>query len=288
MIKEAISTCILLLCMCILLSCVNKDYPTEEVKETNQFSIEDKIQQIKEDLNGLKSVSIDSAHIQAIKKGDHKEDRIVQNRLAQYNDSPFVLYQQIDTTQSSESTLDDQQTQIAHYLTNDLAYIYNQHSEVWMNVPIELREDLNIHHDPKAELQQYLMIVEEYNQEMNMEESADEYRLWFKGEGMEVRSAVIHSLELSSLINEKQSSDLVNHMEIRDLHFSVSIDKESNMINEMDINIQLAMKHNGEQVDMELETHLTVRDFNETELDGIPEDIMEGAEEYRMELGNIE
>ncbi|WYP28389.1 DUF6612 family protein [Alkalihalobacillus sp. FSL W8-0930] len=285
--KEAISTCIMIMCMCILLSCVNKDYPTEEVKETNQFTVEDVIQELEEELNGLQSISIEATHNQIIKKGDNQEDKIIQNRLAQYNDSPFVMYQQIDTTHSSANN-GDKQTQVAQYITDDLAYVFNYQSEVWMNVPIELREDLHLHQDPKAELQQYLTIADEYSQNMTLKESEDEYELWFKGEGMEARSAVIQSLELSSLINEQQSNDLVNHMEIKDLQFIVSVVKETNSINQLDVNIQLAMKHNGERIDMELETTLTVHDFNKTELDGIPDDITEGAEEYKMELGNIE
>ncbi|MGN7311345.1 DUF6612 family protein [Alkalicoccobacillus gibsonii] len=290
MIKEAISTCVILLCMCILLSCVNKDYPTEEVKETNRFIAEELIQQIKEELNELQSVSIESAHIQAIKKGDNNEDTTIQNRFTQYNDSPFVMYQQFETTHSSANA-SEKLTQVAQYVTKELAYVYNQQSDVWMEVPVELREDLNLHHDPKAELQQYLSIAEEYSHLIKVEEFEEtdkEYELKVEGAGMEVRSAVVQSLELSSLINEQQSSDLVNHMEIKELEFIVSVEKKTNMINRMDINIQLAMQHNGDQVDMYLETYLNVQDFNKTELNGIPDDIIENAEEYKMELGNME
>lgn len=290
MIKEAISTCVILLCMCILLSCVNKDYPTEEVKETNRFIAEELIQQIKEELNELQSVSIESAHIQAIQKGDNKEDTTIQNRFTQYNDSPFVMYQQFETTQPSTNA-SEELTQVAQYVTNELAYVYNQQSDIWMEVPVELREDLNLQDDPKTELQQYLSILEEYSHVMKMEEFEEmdeEFELRFEGAGLDMRSAVIQSLELSSLMNEQQSSDLVNHMEIKELEFIVSVEKKTNMINRMDINIQLAMQHNGDQVDMHLETYLNVQDFNKTELNGIPDDIIENAEEYKMELGNIE
>lgn len=284
--KEAKSICIVLLCICFLLSCVNKDYPTEEVQETNQFKIDNLLQEIKVELNDLESISIESDTVQAIQKDDNEEDTIIQNRFTQYNDSPYVMYQQIETTQTSANS-DDKQTQLAQYITNDLAYVFNHQSGVWMNVPIELREDLQFHKDPKEELQQYLITANEYSQDMTMQESEHEYEIYLKGEGMEARSAVIQSLELSSLLNEQQSNDLVNHMEIRDLQFIVNVDKETSMINWLDINVQLAMKHNGELINMNLETSLSVHDFNKTELDGIPEEIIDNAEEYKMELGNL-
>ncbi|MCM2674453.1 DUF6612 family protein [Alkalicoccobacillus plakortidis] len=287
MVKEVLKKLLLLVSLCLLTSCVANEEGNQSITDQEKEpTINEIIQKSKASLSEVNNFTLSSDNTQVISRGEERRETITSYGLTYYNESPFAYHQKLETSVSNSHSSRTENTEAEQYVKEDMAFLLNNSSNIWMEVPLELTEDLLSFQNPQFEVNRYLDLMEEYKENIELERTDNYHILSLEGRGLEVREAVMQLYRISNLANEQQSVDIVNQMEIEAIDYDLYINKDTYLQDKVEISIQLNTTFEGEPVDVEINIQTDITDYNDTETIIIPDHIINDSEEYKMELGN--
>ncbi|MDQ0206052.1 DUF6612 family protein [Alkalicoccobacillus murimartini] len=284
MVKEAMFKLLLLFSLCLLTSCTTTDKDDQIVPELEQPESHDIIQQVQTNIRDINNFTLTSESKQTVSKGDLNQEIISRNSHTLYNISPVTYHQKIVTNTSQSQSSRTETSSGEQYVTEDGAYLLKNSTDIWMEIPLELTQEVIDFQNPHLDPNSYLELMEENKEMIEIEETEEYYILGIEGEGPELRDMVMQLYHISNLANEQQSIEIMNHMDITSIQYDLYINKGTYLLDRAEITIDLITMFEGDSVSIDMNVDTNIIDYNDTEVIQIPTDIINNAEEYRLEL----
>lgn len=287
--KETLLRLFLLLSLCLLISCEapNMDSDTSIPEPDNPPTTKQILQQSKAQLNQANTFTLQLDMSQTISEGDTNQESITSQIHTYYNVDPLAYHQTVRTESIKSNSSENLQIAGEQYVTEEGAYMLNHTNDKWMEVPLELTQDVIDFHNVQLEPLRYLDILHDHEGEIQLEEQEVHYKLEVDGEGTNDRELVMQLYNISNLADEQQLTNIVNHMNIESIDYDLFINKETLLLDKVFCNIELNTTDNGDQVAINLTLETLVKDYNETKEIKIPDEIINNAEGYKINLTDI-
>ncbi|TSB47035.1 DUF6612 family protein [Alkalicoccobacillus porphyridii] len=286
--KETLTRLFLLLSLCLLISCdSNHTDPQTSIPEQDQTpTINEIIQRSEAQIKDADTFTLQLNMTQTISEGNFSEETVKSNTRTYYNVSPLAYHQTVDTETNTSKSSDSIQTRGEQYVTEDGAFMLSHSSDEWMEVPLELTQDVIAFQNVQLEPIRYLEIIKEHAEDIQLIEEDTHYKLEIDGEGPKLRDLVMQLYHISNLANEQQSFEIVNQMNIELIDYDIYINKETYLLDRVSSEIDLLTNYEGEQVQINLNLETEMMDYNSTDTIEIPEEIIHNAKEYKINIIN--
>jgi len=204
--------------------------------------------------------------------------------LSQMSVDPMFLYQQIDMT------MEDMNTNMEMYITQDEMYLYSPEEGAWIKMPNEAGELLT-----QAQTQQnaiptkQLEDIQKFTEDLTLTEKDNTYEVVFDGDGEALKEfaleIALQNLDQSQAEQLKQSMDLVT---FEDIMYQLSLNKETFYPEALIMDLTMTIEENGTAVKTTINLDTKYSKYNELTNLVVPEDVQQNAVEIPMEEMPVE
>lgn len=201
--------------------------------------------------------------------------------VSQMNMDPLLIYQKMKMSAEQEG----ESLAMEMYMTKDELYVYSPEEDMWMKMPNEDGEMLELAQlQQEANISQQLESMKSYIDSFNLTEKEDVYELQFAGEGEELQK-FIEEVALQNFNAEQvefiqQSLDQFN---IENLKYTYTLNKETFYPKTFIVDMTMTIEEDGSTMKMTQKMNSSFSKFNELNDLSIPEDVMNNAIELNLE-----
>ncbi|MDQ0269185.1 DUF6612 family protein [Cytobacillus purgationiresistens] len=250
---------------------------SDEKTQTNEKSLtsEEVFDQTIAASNKLKSVSVKVDNDQAITSSSNSETMKVKSTIdMDLIHDPIALYQVMSLEAPGEEPVKSET-----YFTDKGFYMFEPTEKMWVKLPetmsAEMIKATEEQGDPAAELKK----MQAYVKEFKFEQDDASYFLTLSASGDKFNDLIQE--EISKSLGQDLGVALEN-IDISDLNFKYTIDKESFNLTDMVINMTIKTVEGEEEVTMKQTTNATFSNYNGVDEITIPEDVIKTAEEIEL------
>ena len=260
-----------------------------EEEEAEELTADDVLERSLDAAEELESAEMTVDMNQTMEAPDEEASLTTQTTSeAQIIMDPLTMYQTGTITVDMGEESEEQEMEI--YLSDNDVYMYDTMEESWikMDAGLAQMDQLN-QQDPVEQLE----MMERFTDEMDMEETEDEYILKITGDGDELlefteeMASEFMDEELMQQM-EQEGVDIFESMNIDNVYYEIYIDNETFDTNKLDMSMELAIEVEGESLHLTQASTTEYTGINTVDSIEIPEEVEEEAIDVMEELENME
>jgi len=201
---------------------------------------------------------------------------------------PLTMYQTGTVTLEMEDQSEEQQMEL--YLAENTLYMYDDMNETWMKMDADMMQlDQLDQQNPVEQLE----MMERFTNEMEMEETEDQYVLKITGDGdelMELTEEITSEFMDEELMVqlEQEGIDIYESMNLQHVYYEIFIDKETFDTTMLDMEMEMSIEAEGEALHLNQTVTSEYTGINTVDSIDIPEEVQEEAVDVMEELENLE
>lgn len=264
--------------------------PQEEREEAEEeLTAEDVLEQSVEAAQNLESAEVSMDITQEMEAPEQEVSFLMQTQTdAQIITDPLTMYQTGAVTLEAEGETDEQELEL--YLVDDVIYMNDAVSGEWLKMdtsafPVDQLE-------PQSPVEQ-LEIMQRFTNNMEMEETEDQYVLKITGDGdelMDFTREIMEEYMDEELMNqlEQEEIDIFENMSIQNVYYELFIDKESFETTALNLDMEMSIEAEGESLDIVQSVTSEYTGINSVDSIEVPQEVKDEAIDIMNELENME
>ena len=263
---------------------IEKEIEVEkETEEKVELSVEEILHKSIEAMNNVNSLATEMNMVQEMSlpnEENYSTNMLVYMEITQ---QPLNMYQKI-TMDLPE--VGEVETEL--YMLDNAFYYKDPMEEKWFSYPEDIAAQLREMENTEVSTDEQLQLLLTHTEELTYTEDETHYIISVEGESDLLQS---FAQELNGIVHENMSGDIDQLMlmaDIKELSYSLYIDKETFKQTKMDMTMSFELQTDGESVLIHTSTEATFLDYNGISEIIIPADVIESAEEYNPDYSGIE
>ncbi|GAA0500333.1 hypothetical protein GCM10008986_29550 [Salinibacillus aidingensis] len=233
---------------------------------------EDVFQQALKESENIQSFQVDMEMEQKIKMSDMNQSLpMSMTSKTKVQVDPEAMYQEMDMMGQK----------VKVYYVNDEFYLKPSDEENWMKAPQEVVDQINqltqSQHSPNEQLSQ----LEEFVDELNMEEKKNNYVFSITASGDKMKSYVLEQLRQNELPDQQFTEKQLQNITIHDVEISLEVDKETYYPQTYSMSMKTNSKQNGKTTKTDTAIDATYSQFNQIGDIKLPENVKNNAKELK-------
>jgi hypothetical protein len=258
-----------------------KEDETQE-EAVNQLSVEEILQQSIKAMESVSSLKTEMNMLQEMalpNEESYSTNMLIYMEITQ---EPLNMYQKI-TMEFPE--IGEMETEL--YMLEDAFYYKDPMENKWFTYPEEIASQLREMEDTQISTDEQLELLLKNAEHLSFTEDDDHYIVT-----VEAAPNILHSFaqELNGLVHDNMAGDIDQLMlmsDIKDLDYTLYIDKKTFMQTKMDMSMAFELTTDGEAVKISTSTQAIFKDFNAITEIQVPEKITKQAEEYNPDYSGV-
>src|SRR5699024_2777391 len=255
--------------------------------EAEELSAEEVYKEALEASQNMESAEVEMDMDQAMDMGDGETVTTSTSSSVEMTMDPLAMYQEATVTMDEEGM--DSETEM--YLVDDEMYMHEPEMDEWIKMDSDMMGDLSEMMD-QQDPEEQLKIFEDAMSEFEMEETDDTYMLEIAADGDEFTELVQELAEESmppEMLEQMEAEgiDLFEQMDINNVEYEMSIDKDSFDVNSIKMDMDMDMEVEEEEMNIQQTVDADYVSINEIDSIEIPEDVKEDAmdqEEFQEKM----
>ncbi|AOM82047.1 DUF6612 family protein [Salisediminibacterium beveridgei] len=280
MFKKMLYTGISLSVLTIVSACGNT---TEEGE-----SAEEIVKQSQTTMNDVESYVLNMDMLQTMKLDGMDEDAmsVRSTQTMEMTMDPMTFKQ--DMTMNYEDMdefgeMDDSEGQVSYqsfFTETDGLFMEDPMMDRWMKFPESYLDDFLAMSDLQLHPDEQLAFLKDYVADLSLEEDDEYYYIALKTEDLNMEELMqeLHGFD-ADIPGMEGMDELFGSMELRELDFSITIDKETYYQTAGSITMVMALDMMGQEMITNQTSEMTMSDFNTIEPIPVPDEVLENAEE---------
>lgn len=177
----------------------------------------------------------------------------------------------------SEGDIDSMKTEL--YMTEEDLFMKEPMSDDWINLPLDMFEEISASMGVGADPTLNLSSLEEFVESFTFEQNDEQYILNLTGSGDEFKELMLEELASSGITAGmgEDETEIVNQMVIHQLDYEVFIDKETFHTTAFNLSMDMEMGEEGEQIRIAQNVKSKISQINDIEKIEIPKDVLDSA-----------
>ncbi|QDI91370.1 hypothetical protein EPH95_09425 [Salicibibacter halophilus] len=182
-------------------------------------------------------------------------------------------------TMVTPNPMTEEDMEIEQYMDEDgTIYMLDPEMDEWIMMDGSAlgMEDIE---DLEMSPQEQLEMLEAYASDLSLEEEEDRYALTIEGSGDELMELTreFATMQQGDPQMQEEMEQVLGQMEINTLDYIMYIDKETFYQDEIEMNMDLEMEHEGQTMEMMQEMQGTFSDFDEIDEIEVPQEAIDNA-----------
>lgn len=264
---------------------------TEEEAAEEQQTPEDIYEQAMEAAEGMESAEIVLDMTQTIEiPAESVSMDMTTTTEAEMTMDPLTMYQNGTVTLEADGTTEESEMEL--YLTEDELYMYDGMSQTWMKMDsstIPMDQINSQQQDPSAQLE----LMEQFVDEMELEENDEQYILKITGDGEELQAftqevmAEYMDQELMASMGE-EGNNVMDNMAINSVYYEVFVDKETYDMTAFNMDMDMSMDAEEQQMNIVQSVTSEYTGMNTVEPIEVPQEVQDEAIDVMEEMEQME
>lgn len=261
----------------------------EEKAEVEELTADDVLKKSIEAAQNMESAEVSMEMTQKTEvPNEELSFTTVTSTDAQIMMDPLQMYQNGVITVEANGETQEQEMEL--YLVDNEMYMYDSTFEQWLKMdastfPVDQLEQQN----PVEQLE----LMQSFTNDMEMEESDDQYTLKITGNGEELMDFTREAMqeymdgELMAQL-EQEGIDIFESMSIENIYYELAIDKETFETKALNLDMNMSIEAEGETLNLDQSVVSEYTGVNTVDSIEIPEEVKDGAVDLEEELENLE
>ena len=234
---------------------------------SNLTDAEDVLKQSLEAMEGLQSYSMKMESEQTMTVNDEEEVKMFMTVDAEMMIDPIAFYQKL-SMESDIPMMGAFETEM--YLIDDTIYVFEPMMDEWMELPMEMAEELGGLAEMQLSPDQQLAMLRNFVDDIEMTENNNEYILKLAGEGTDF-------MEIAQVFGGvgtegfDEMLEMFSQLDLNFVEYEIFIDKETLYQTKLNMTMDMTMGMDGEIVRTVQSMNATITGYNEVEEIVLPE-----------------
>lgn len=243
--------------------------------ESSSLSAEEILQKSSEKMEELTSYQINSTAEQQMKADGEEDVHVTTETVMQLTQEPLSFKEEASIQMTGGA---DMLSYTSYFHEAEGLFIEDPMIGGWIRLPEENQEEILAMTDSQVHPEEQLQLFQEYVSEVELETTEEEYIIHLQGETLELQE-IMEQLGGATMENFDEMMEMLDEVEINSFEYTANIDQKTYFQKEASIVLSLTFTENGETMDMEQTTEMTMSNFNEIEEIEIPVEVIDTAEE---------
>ncbi|HLR81042.1 MAG TPA: DUF6612 family protein [Bacillota bacterium] len=189
---------------------------------------------------------------------------------------PLAFYQNGTTTAAADGETEEMMQEM--YMADEGIFFYVEEEDTWVKMDDSMFSELNLMEGLEVDPTDQLEIMEQFVDELDFEETDDEYILQLKADGVELTSLVADYIEgfLPEGL-EESPENLEDIIEINDMYQEIIVDKESFDMLGFNMEMDMVIENDGEKMNIGQNTTAEYSKVDEIDKIEVPQDVIDSA-----------
>lgn len=192
---------------------------------------------------------------------------------------PLAVYQKGTTTALADGETEEMGQEM--YITDEGIYFSVEEGDMWIKMDDSMIDATDVMDGQEVDPAEQLKMIEQFTDELEFEESDDEYTLKLTADGKEFMNLVNDLLD-GFLPEDLEESDedldeIMENTEINDMSYEIIIDKESFEMTAFNMDMDMVMEEEGEEVHLVQNMASNYSKINEIDKIEVPQDVIDSA-----------
>ncbi|SDO09861.1 DUF6612 family protein [Alkalicoccus daliensis] len=240
----------------------------------SSLSAEEILQKSSETMEELASYQITSSAEQQMTSAEEEDVYVTTETIMHLTQQPLTFKEEASIQMTGGV---DSLSYTSYFHEEEGLFIEDPMLGGWVQLPEEHLEEILAMTNSQLHPEEQLQLFQEYVSDVELETTEEDYIIHLQGETLELQEIMEH-LGGAAMENFDEMMEMLEEVEINSFDFTAHIDKESYYQKEASIILSLTFTENGETMDMEQTTEMSLNNFNEIEEITIPEDVLNNAE----------
>ncbi|HLR54775.1 MAG TPA: DUF6612 family protein, partial [Pseudogracilibacillus sp.] len=251
----------------------------ENEEETGDLSAEDVYKKAMEASAEMESAEVEMDMDQTMDSGDGESMKTSTSSTMELVMDPVAFYQEATTSMDMDGEKMDSETKM--YFVDDEMYMHESEMDEWIKMDSGMMGDLSEMVD-QQDPEEQLKIFEDVMSDFEMEETGDTYILEMEADGDEFTELVQEFAEENmppEMLEQMEAEgvDMFEQMEINNVDYEMTLDKESFDIDNLKMDMDMDMEVEGENLNTQQNIDMDYISINEVDAIEIPEDVKDEA-----------
>lgn len=234
--------------------------------------------------NEIESVKSSAVLNQAVTMGTEATINTVSEIDMSLTNSPLTVHQINTTKMTGEEAAEEQSFTVESYMTEEGFFMQDPSSGGWVKLPSEMSEQLLQMNESQSNPASELETLEAYIEDFTFEQDDDSFILTLNASGEKFSDMLIEQTGelMPDLGLGIPAESLFQNTTFEDVLYVITIDKESFLIESLDLDMTMNMKFAEESMKMEQKLESEYTDYNEVEKIEVPQEVIDSAEEIEL------
>ncbi|AJD91857.1 hypothetical protein JMA_25400 [Jeotgalibacillus malaysiensis] len=267
-----------------LTACSETAEPADGSKDTSSMTLEEVYSKALEKNNEIESVKSSAVLNQAVTMGTEATINTVSEIDMSLTNSPLTVHQINTTKMTGEEAAEEQSFTVESYMTEEGFFMQDPSSGGWVKLPSEMSEQLLQMNESQSNPASELETLEAYIEDFTFEQDDDSFILTLNASGEKFSDMLIEQTGelMPDLGLGIPAESLFQNTTFEDVLYVITIDKESFLIESLDLDMTMNMKFAEESMKMEQKLESEYTDYNEVEKIEVPQEVIDSAEEIEL------
>lgn len=266
-----------------LTACTETAEPADGSKDALSMTLEEVYSKALEKNNEIESVKSSAVLNQSVTMGTEATINTVSEIDMSMINSPLTVHQVNKTTMSGEEA-EEQSVTVESYMTEEGFFMQDPTAGGWVKLPSEMSDQLLQMNESQSNPASELENLEAYIEDFTFEQNDDSFILTLNASGEKFSDMLIEQTGelMPDLGLGVPGEALFQNTTFEDVLYVITIDKESFLIESLDLDMTMNMKFAEESMMMEQKLESEYSEYNEVENIEVPQDVIDSAEEIEL------
>ncbi|WP_404404466.1 DUF6612 family protein [Jeotgalibacillus malaysiensis] len=266
-----------------LTACTETAEPADGSKDTSSMTLEEVYSKALEKNNEIESVKSTAVLNQSVTMGSEATINSVSEIDMSMINSPLTVHQ-VNTTKMTGEEAEEQSFTIESYMTKEGFFMQDPSTGGWAKLPSEMLEQLLQMNESQSNPASELENLEAYIEDFTFEQDDDSFILTLNASGEKFSDMLIEQTGelMPDLGLGIPAEALFQNTTFEDVLYVITIDKESFLIESLDLDMTMNMKFAEESMTMEQKLESEYTHYNEVKEIEVPQEVIESAEEIEL------
>src|SRR5699024_1961316 len=213
--------------MLMLAACSETATPSEETSEENESSLtaEEVYEKAMEQMEALQSFAFDMKMEQSMEFGEEETVSSIADISGEMTEDPFMMYQNGSIEMDSDP-IGLMEINLEMYAEDNVVYIYEDMFNNWMKGSLDDLSDVGLEVGEEQSPFSHIEDLEEYIDEFTFEQTDDTFIFKLETDSEKFKQLLLEEVQEFQL-DMSGNDDVLETLEIEQLHYTFTIDKET-------------------------------------------------------------
>ncbi|MDZ5712552.1 DUF6612 family protein [Jeotgalibacillus haloalkalitolerans] len=266
-----------------LTACSETAEPADGSKDASSMTLEEVYSKAIEENNEIESVKSSAVLNQNVTMGEEGSINTVSEIDMSIKNDPLTVHQ-VNTTKMTGEGTDGESFTVESYMNDEGFFMQDPTTNEWMKLPSEMSDQLMQMNESQSNPGTELENLEAYIEDFSFEQNDDSFILTLNASGEKFSDMLIEQTGelMPDLGLGIPTEALFQDTTFEDVLYVITLDKETFLIESLDLDMTMNMKFAEQSMIMEQKLESVYTDYNAVDEVTVPQEVIESAVEIEL------